>query len=330
MKKLLFLLFTSLFLLFSCTSSVKKIQVYFEQNAVWSEDYENIIIIGSKYNTEYPEMNFYNPYNKSEKWENIIYLSDKDLKSKTEIFRWSDEKGDNSQGWIQSIPVYYRKSTECIYYTDGDYGIIRNTFNSDYLKLALPENLIKKIFVYKGNPLYDENISVPAVEIMPSPDGVYVTVFYQFYIMTGNFTGIYISAIGIFDGYGNYITGIPLSEWNGWDYYLGNFISFPSTSPENFSAVPTARNYYVFWKNNNTFFVKFSDYSEYGAVAMVEYTINDNGISKIVHNNFDAVSAIPYYQKPTKGTFFDDKGNYIFYTENGINDFKIFLFNFQN
>lgn len=269
-----------------------------ERNAFWDETYQSIYSIQSVYQTSDAALPYYHPDTKG--WVNHLYRYDGNLLHKEQVFSWVDELGDSAQGWIQSAPVHYRSGTKSLYYPLGTYGIIRNVETGSVKKVAIPKADIQNIFKYKGFPVYEEDGLVPVLEVLPSPNGDYVTVLHSVSVMVGNFGFIYIQAIGVFTGTGQYMGYITLDPWNGTDTNLGNFPeqykapALPNADPpafQSYGAMPTIKDHVVFWKADSTgFYVLVNSLSHPNVnPPACEVTISSSSPPQLTKNNLNKV-----------------------------------------
>ncbi|MFQ3547538.1 MAG: hypothetical protein SNJ56_04310 [Termitinemataceae bacterium] len=309
-------------------------KVVLEQNAVWSEEENIALIIQSHYTTKFPELPFYNIENKASNWQVVLQELDATTNTRKELYRWNDERGDASQGWIQTTSVYYRKGNNKVYYPEGNKGVIRDLRASTYKKLLLPKDKIIEYFTYNGTPLYEGDVTVPVIEVLPSPDGTLVTVLYQVYVLNSSVGGFYISAIGIFTETGSMIGSFPLSEWNGTDIYLGTYFADQTyTNLLNsgiYNGVPTANSYSMFWKDSNTCYITNREFSENQKKAAFKINIDINQTLSLTSswednlNELTDIDNLSNHPKiPTTGTYQNTLGQkFLFYTQDSANPNK--------
>ena len=304
--KLLYLI--SIFSILQACSLYTYTQGTVERNAFWDETYQSIYSIQSVYQTYDAALPYYHPDTKG--WVNHLYRYDGNILHKEQVFSWVDELGDSAQGWIQSAPVHYRSVTKSLYYPLGTYGIIRNVETGSVKKIAIPKADIRSIFVYLNPPEYEEDGLVPVLEVLPSPKGDYVTVLHSVSVMVDTFDSIYIQAIGVFTGTGDYMGYITLDPWNGTDTYLGNFPeqykapALPSADPpafQSYGAMPTIKDYVVFWKADSTgFYVLVNSLSHPNVnTPACEVTISSSGTPPLTKT--DLQTAPDLSDPPTAG-----------------------------
>lgn len=315
----------------SCFMEPPYVSSYIEANAVWSESDDEIALIRSVYETHDESTPFYGDES-ARYWTNVVYLADGNLQNRREVYRWTDELGDSAQGWLQSSPVYYRKSTSSLYYSLLTFGVIRNMETKAVYTLAIPKETIRTIFTYQGSPMYEEDGLVPVMETIPSPTGIYAAVVHQVFIMTGTFTGVYITAIGIFSSSGTYLGSVSLSEWNGTDAYLKQlyYPQFPSLNPDppafqTYGTVPTHRDTFVVWDGTDdwVFYVLNTDYQENQKAPAIKVTITGTTLSS---EYLDILPQVP--QRSTAGGPYNSQGKLLIvraYTDNP-NKFTIQLY----
>lgn len=314
MKKILFFLVVYIFLLSSCISEIFQ-ETYIEMNAVWSEDYENILLIRTTYQTKNIENPHYGDFSAKD-YKNILILYDSNLENSEKIFSWNDEYNDGT--WIQTAKVYYRKSKNSVYYSRGNTAFVRNLNGSNF-NLILPEDEVKKYFTIEIDSeeviLYEDDLTVPVLEVLPSPNGEYISVLFGVSLLIPPFETVNYYTLGIFDESGKFLKSIPYDYWNGTD----NYIRVPPLVTEPvFNTVPTHDSYSVFWKSDSQGFYILNSNDDKNIEIGYDIIINNS-------ENFEIneLNVFPDVKKPTSGGYLSDKNELIVFEKNDENNYKI-------
>ena len=314
MKKILFFLVICIFLLSSCISEIFQ-ETYIEMNAVWSEDYENILSIRTTYQTKNIENPHYGDFSAKD-YKNILILYDSNLENSEELFSWNDEYNDGA--WIQSSKVYYRESKNSIYYSRGNTAFVRS-LDGSYFILKLPEDEVKKHFTIEiGSEeviLYEDDLTVPVLEILPSPNGEYISVLFGVALLIPPVETVNYYTLGIFDGSGNFLKSISYDYWNGTDNYLK--VS-PLLTEDEYNTVPTHDSYSVFWKSDSQGFYILNSINVENIEIGYDIIINSS-------ENFETkeLKVFPDVKKPTSGGYLSDKNELIVFEKIDENNYKI-------
>lgn len=188
-----------------------EVEVAVRSNGVWSADSTAVLLVESRYLTRRPTEPYWRTDVGHTGWETVVYLCEGgDFADPVELARWPDELGESSGGWMQSQPLAWHRDPDgpgTLYYLSAGVALARDLSDTTVVSLLLPEAAATQFY---GLP----SAEVPAVRVLPSPDGLTVAVMYE--IVTEDpdvqYGMLFYDALAYFDRAGEYLGALALGD----------------------------------------------------------------------------------------------------------------------
>lgn len=180
-------------------------------NGVWASDSSAVLLVESRYQTRRPAEAYWRMDAGHTGWVTVAYICEAgDLQDPVELVSWADELGDSSGGWIQSQPLAWHRDAAGpgrLYYLVAGTAVARDLEDGTLSTLSLSP--VAADLFYGLEPE-----EVPAVRVLPSPDGLTVAVMFE--IVTTDpdvqYGMLFYYALAYFDRQGAYLGALALGD----------------------------------------------------------------------------------------------------------------------